>query len=999
MNSIKRTFFFFLVFVKLLWAQPDTIWTRRYDELINSKDGATAIAIDNWGNVYVTGWTGSGRLMDYLTIKINPSGETLWTRRYNGTANDRDYPYAIAVDALGNVYVTGESFSAHTDFDCVTIKYNAQGLEQWIARYDGPIGGGDFAYALTLDNIGNVYIAGESDGGNSFYDYFVVKYNTNGVEQWSQRYDGPDNEADCANAIAVDALGNVYVTGESQGVEGDFDFATIKYNAQGILQWIQRYDGLAEGDDKAYSIKVDGAGNVYVTGESFGFGTYFDFATIKYNTNGVEQWVRRYDGPDNDDDCANALAVDNYGNVYVTGESFSYTTNYDYVTIKYNSTGTQLWLQRYNGTGNGIDFPKAIFVDVSNNVYVTGTSWSTGTAYDYTTIKYNALGVQQWTQRYNGTGNGGDDASSIVVDNSGSVYVTGTSLGVGSYEDFITLKYNTNGTQQWVSQCNGQTHSYDEATRLVIDNANNLYITGASEGSGTYFDYATIKYNSNGERLWVSRYNGSGNANDYPYAMTVDGWGNVYVTGESYGLGTDYDIVTVKYNAQGIQQWSQRYNGSANRYDAGSDICVDMLGNVYVTGVCENLSTDFDYVTIKYNSNGEVQWIKTYNGPSNIIDYANAITVDNEGNVYVTGASFGSGTFYDYATIKYNPYGETLWVRRYNGPGNYSDGAFAIAVDNQGNVYVTGRSWGSGTNRDIATIKYNRDGTQEWVQRYNGLINGEDGAYALAVDLQGNVYVSGYSYSISTNKDFATTKYRVDSFEQWPQEQNRLSSISTNKDFVTIKYSAEGTQQWVQRYDGYGYDDEACDIKVDYFSNAYVTGTSYNPTSNFDYVTIKYSSDGNQLWLHRFNDAGNLDDKAVSLALDAMNNIYITGKSYGLGTSYDYFTIKYTQTSALEQTRTLFDIQDVNLKACPNPFRERTAITYSLFQTENVSLTIYDIAGQLVKTLVKGKQPLGNYQFYWNGTDEKNQKVSAGIYFYLWQTEKDIKCKKILMLK
>ncbi len=953
-----------------LAAQIDTAWTRRYDELINSKDGATAIALDNWGNVYVTGWTGSGDLTDYLTIKINPWGETLWTRRYNGTGNARDFPYAIAVDAFGNVYVTGESFSSETDFDCVTIKYNSDGLEQWVARYDGPISGGDFAYALTIDNLGNVYIAGESDGGNSFYDYLVIKYNTYGIQQWVQRYDGPGSEADCANAIAVDAQGNVYVTGESQSDEGDYDFATIKYNAQGIQQWIQRYDGLAEGDDKAYAIKVDGVGNVYVTGESFGIGTDYDFVTIKYNAQGVQQWVQRYDGPDNDDDCANALTIDNYGNVYVTGESFSYSSNYDYVTIKYSSLGSQLWLQRYNGAGNGIDFPNAISIDASNNVYITGMSWGTGTSYDYATIKYSPSGVQQWIQRYNGTGNNSDDGRALVLDNSGNVYVTGVSFGVSSYEDFTTIKYNTQGVQQWVNRYNGQTHSYDEASCLVIDNENNLYITGASEGSGTYFDYATIKYNANGERLWTARYNGPGNGRDYAHSVAIDILGNVYVTGESYNSGTDYDFTTIKYNPNGVEQWVQRYNGSANRYDAGSDICVDRLGNVYVTGFCENLTTDFDYLTIKYNPNGEIQWIKTYNGPSNIIDYANVLTVDNEGNVYVTGASFGSGTFYDYATIKYNAQGETLWVRRYNGPANYSDGAFAIAVDSLGNVYVTGRSYGSGTNRDIATIKYNRDGIQEWVQRYNGPTNGEDGAYALAVDFQGNVYVTGYSYNSSTGKDF-----------------------------ITIKYSNDGILQWVQRYDGSGNEDESYDIKLDNAGNVYVAGTSYGLGTNFDYVTIKYSSDGVQQWLHRFNGSGNFDDKAVSLGIDGMNNIYVTGKSYGFGSSYDYLTIKYTQGSGIEQTNNGLYAQNNYLKAYPNPFRNQISIIYTLHQTENVILRIYDVTGQLIKTLVNEKQVPGKYQIHWNGTNEQNQKVSPGIYFYLWQTKNNLECKKILMIK
>jgi hypothetical protein len=98
--------------------------------------------------------------------------------------------------------------------------------------------------------------------------------------------------------------------------------------------------------------------------------------------------------------------------------------------------------------------------------------------------------------------------------------------------------------------------------------------------------------------------------------------------------------------------------------------------------------------------------VRRYNGPGNYEDLAAAIVVDGSGNVYVTGWSAGSGTDDDYATIKYGPDGNELWVRRYDGPTNSGDGASAISVDGSGNVYVTGRSIGSGTEHDYATIKY-----------------------------------------------------------------------------------------------------------------------------------------------------------------------------------------------------------------------------------------------------------------------------------------------------
>jgi len=117
-------------------------------------------------------------------------------------------------------------------------------------------------------------------------------------------------------------------------------------------------------------------------------------------------------------------------------------------------------------------------------------------------------------------------------------------------------------------------------------------------------------------------------------------------------------------------------------------------------------TTDYDYLTIKYNAAGQQQWVTRYRGPASGQDEATHITVDRVDNVYVTGYSTGLGTDYDYATIKYSPSGDEQWVARYNGTGNFGDVASGVAVDSSGNVYVTGSSDGPGTNSDYVTIKY-----------------------------------------------------------------------------------------------------------------------------------------------------------------------------------------------------------------------------------------------------------------------------------------------------
>jgi uncharacterized delta-60 repeat protein len=453
------------------------------------------------------------------------------------------------------------------------------------------------------------------------------------------------------------------------------------------------------------------------------------FFTISCFAQVKQQWVQRYNGPENLEDEARAVAIDKEGNIYVTGYSDGgAATSLDYATVKYNSDGVQQWIQKYNGPGNFWDIARAIVLDNEGNVYVTGYSMGGDTEYDFATIKYNSDGMQQWVRRYNGPGNGSDGATAIALDSEGNIYVTGGSTGNETHSDYTTIKYNSDGTELWVQRYNGTDNYYDAVFSMAVDSNNNIYVTGVSSGSGKYSDYLTIKYNSSGAQLWVRSYNGPSNYVDEAHAVAVDIEGNVYVTGYSWGNATDYDYATIKYNSDGAHQWVKRYNGTGNSGDVATAIAVDNESNIYVTGRSSGNGTGMDYTTIKYNSDGFQQWIQRYNSAGNSHDDPTDITIDNEGNIYVTGGSDGDGTNFDYTTIKYNSSGAQQWVQRYNGPGSKYDYSRDIVVDNEGNVYITGDSWGNGTNYDYATIKYSQ-------ARYPVLIvPGVAGTYAADVD-------------------------------------------------------------------------------------------------------------------------------------------------------------------------------------------------------------------------------------------------------------------------
>jgi len=442
------------------------------------------------------------------------------------------------------------------------------------------------------------------------------------------------------------------------------------------------------------------------------------------------------------------------------------------------------WVRRYDGPGNSFDDAYAITVDDSGNVYVTGGSHGIGTDFDYATIKYYSSGDTGWVRRYNGPGNIEDDAYAISEDDSGNVYVTGGSYGSGTSLDYATIKYNHNGDTVWVRRYTELVDSIDGALAIAVDGSGNVYVTGQSYASGTIYDFATIKYDSNGDVAWVRRYNGPGNNNDWATALALDGSNNVYVTGQSTGSGTERDYATIKYYPNGDTAWVRRYNGPENGRDGASCLSVDSSGNIYVTGRSYASGTYYDYATIKYNPDGGTVWEKRYNGPGNDIDAATVLAVDGSDNVYVTGYSIGSGTSYDYATIKYFPNGDTAWVRRYNGPGNGEDYASDIAVDDVGNVYVTGESDGGETGTDFTTIKYFSNGDIAWVMRYNGPGNSNDCASAMAVNNNNNLYVTGYTYASVIDLDYATIKY----FQALRGDVNRDGLIDVGDVVFLINY-------------------------------------------------------------------------------------------------------------------------------------------------------------------------------------------------------------------
>jgi uncharacterized delta-60 repeat protein len=405
-------------------------------------------------------------------------------------------------------------------------------------------------------------------------------------QEWVARYASATPYSDVPYAMTVDAAGYIYVTGTTATSTGGNDWATIKYNSAGVQEWLRTLDG--GGSDAAVAITTDPAGNVYVTGWSAG-GLYF--MTAKYSAAGDQLWVQFFTTI-GEGDAGVDIALDHEGNVYVTGYNVETATGLDIITIKYSPGGTELWVRRFD-SANGEDVPAAIACDASG-IYVTGRSGSS-----FTTIKYDFNGVEQWVRNYNG-GYGSDAPAALIADGAGNLYVTGQSTGDGTNHDYATIKYNAAGTQQWVSRYDGPTtvfaNDYDRAAALTVDADGNVFVTGNSAD-----DFATVKYDAAGTEIWVRRYNGPAAGGDWATAIAVDASGNSYVSGSSFGNSTtQYDFATLSYDPSGTVRWTERYNGPGNNYDNAHSIAVHSSGSVYVSGSDGGGGTGLDYATIKY---------------------------------------------------------------------------------------------------------------------------------------------------------------------------------------------------------------------------------------------------------------------------------------------------------------------------------------------------------------------------------------------------------------
>jgi outer membrane protein assembly factor BamB len=259
---------------------------------------------------------------------------------------------------------------------------------------------------------------------------------------------------------------------------------------------------------------------------------FFTFLMITLMAMGTAQtawgdWVARYDDPTAQADNARAVAVDSEGNVIVTGESQGPKSKSAYVTVKYAPDGSEIWVNRYEGPGKGNHKACGIALDSAGNILVTGSSMGLRTRSDLLTLKYDRNGNTLWERRFNAAKNGGDMARSIAVDAEDSVYVA----GLAGSRSILLIKYASYGQELWAREYKPRKSGVDPVPSMGIDSDGNVYLVGTEKWTGWRYRILVLKYSGAGELVWKSPYAVVSGRDNSPKAMTVDAGGQVHVAG------------------------------------------------------------------------------------------------------------------------------------------------------------------------------------------------------------------------------------------------------------------------------------------------------------------------------------------------------------------------------------------------------------------------------------------------------------------------------------
>ncbi len=404
----------------------------------------------------------------------------------------------------------------------------------------------------------------------------------------------------------------------------------------GVSQVTEEWVTTIHEGNQAYDFELSPDGSLYcLTSPNAGFGRLLS----KLNSSGDTIWNSLF--MITTSTVIHDMDIDANGNIYLTGVVSSFTPNSKkfFLAKMDPNTGDSVWTSTYDGIApsTNTDEGVAMAFNSTGDIWVTGFSDSGSGNHDVITIRFDSNGDTIWTNRYDKDGFY-DQAKDIIVDEANNAYVVGLTRDGGSINKGLVIKYNSLGDTVWTKKTNVGS-SNEEAFKVMMFGNSVFVLSNYFEGSN---NVSIIKYNSfTGDTIWVARYDGTQNGYDYPFDMTIDEKGNVYMCGTSDiigGMGMNESMFLAKYDSNGIHKWTADYNGDGNSAsDQAGAVLTDKHCNVYISGVVDNVLSEWDLVTIKYDSMGILQWVGTYNGIDNEDDYFNSMALDSNGVVYIFG--------------------------------------------------------------------------------------------------------------------------------------------------------------------------------------------------------------------------------------------------------------------------------------------------------------------------------------------------------------------------
>ena len=387
----------------------------------------------------------------------------------------------------------------------------------------------------------------------------------------------------------------------------------------------------------------------------------------------------------------------------------------------------------------------------------------------------------------------------------GSLYVAGFAGPVGGATcDFVLAKYSPSGARKWVRTWDGPSHSFDQAVAVAVSPAGLVVLTGLTTGNLTSYDMATVAWNFSGHRLWTKIVAGPGLSLDEGTDVVATAAGAVYVAGGVGGNGTGLDFTVIKYAKNGRQLWRRAIDGSAHDRDCANALALDAAGNVYAAGVMYITGNGQDLAVAKYTPSGHRAWLRTWNGPYSLHEWAQDVAVGHNA-VTAVGAGDGAGFRQKAVYASYSLSGHVKFAGMMGADDITSSWLDAVAVDRTGHIVAGGwEDFGSGGGADMLVMRMNPDGSLVWGVPIGGWEGDNDQIVDVAVTGDGTIYACG---SIATE--------------------------TNGTDVVVMRLDSQATCAWWGQYEKAG-DDDASALAVS-ASGVYVAGETGSPAAVFKY--------------------------------------------------------------------------------------------------------------------------------------------------------------------